>query len=295
MNNVIPNSLEITNLRTGYNNSNFQLHNINLIVPKGSVVGFVGQNGAGKTTTISSIVGAIAKIDGSIKLFDEEISDINTNKKLKNDIGLVLDNGSFVPNLKIKHIDKIMSDIFENWESEMFYNYLQKFGIHNYKTKIKEFSRGMVMKVSIAVALSHKAKFLILDEATAGLDPISRDEILDVFLEFMENEEHSILISSHISSDLEKIADYITFIHNGEIILTEKKDTIIYEYGIGKMKSNEFEKIDKSDYIKTRKNGLQREILIKNKDEFSKKYKDILVDSCSIDEAFALLIRGEKI
>ena len=167
---------------------------------------------------------------------------------------------------------------------------LERFALPTTK-KIKTFSRGMSMKLAIAVALSHEAKFLILDEATAGLDPVVREEILDIFLEFMEDETHAILMSSHITSDLEKVADYITFIDGGRIVLTEKKDTLIYDYGIARCRTAEFERVDSADYLAYRKRGLQIEVLLADRKAFAKKHPDIIVDHVKIDEILALLIQ----
>lgn len=152
----------------------------------------------------------------------------------------------------------------------------------------------MTMKLSISSALSHKARLLILDEATAGLDPVVREEILDLLLEFVENEENSILISSHISSDLEKVADYIIFIDNGKIILSEKKDTLIYEYGIARMKQSDFDTLDKSEYLSARKRGLQLEVLIENKKQFTRAHPDIVTDNATIDEILPMLTKEES-
>lgn len=149
------------------------------------------------------------------------------------------------------------------------------------------------MKLSISVALSHQAKLLILDEATAGLDPVAREELLDVFLEFVEDENHSILISSHVSSDLEKVADYITFIDHGRIILTEEKDILLYNYGIARMKQSDFDKLDSSEYLAMRKRGLQVEVLVENKSQFSREYPSVVVDNATIDEILPLLTQED--
>lgn len=191
-----------------------------------------------------------------------------------------------------KKLERVLKDIYAHWDSKMFFSYLERFHIPLDK-KIKTFSRGMTMKLSIGVALSHKATLLILDEATAGLDPVAREEILDVLLEFVEDESNSIFISSHISSDLEKVADYITFIDNGKIILTEKKDTLIYEYGIARMKQSDFDELDTSEYLAARKRGLQLEVLVGNKTRFSREYPNMVIDNATIDEILPLLTREE--
>lgn len=192
-------------------------------------MGLIGENGAGKSTTINAILNLISKDGGEIKLFGKVMSD--NNKDIKEDIGIVYDYMNFYETLTLKQISKIMEKAYKRWDNELYLNYLKKFKLPIDK-EIKAFSKGMKMKASIAIALSHHPKLLILDEATSGLDPIVRDEILDIFLDFVQDEKHSILISSHITSDLEKIADYITFIRNGEVIFSKDKDDLIYNYAI---------------------------------------------------------------
>ncbi|MBQ6888722.1 MAG: ABC transporter ATP-binding protein [Lachnospiraceae bacterium] len=283
--------LEVQNLCKTYPDKNFMLNNISFGVNKGTIVGLVGKNGAGKSTTINTILNIINKDRGVIKLFGKEISDAEID--VRNDIAVVFDNINFNEELTPKKLEKVLSEVYKNWDKEAFYQLLSRFDIP-YDKKIKTFSRGMTMKLSIGVALSHKARLLILDEATAGLDPVVREEILDIFLEFIEDENNAILLSSHISSDLEKVADYIVFIDNGTIILNETKDRLLYEYGIVRMKQKDFESLDKAEYIAFRKRGLQFEALVSNKKQFAKKYPDVVVDNTTIDEMLALLTKGEK-
>ncbi len=281
-------NLQIENLCKTYKNSSFALKDVSINVPKGAIVGFVGKNGAGKSTTINTILNLISKDSGTVKFFGEEMNDKTT--ELRNDIGVVFDNINFSGELTATKLEKVLANIYKNWDSDSYFNLLNRFKLPTNK-KLKTFSRGMSMKLSICVALSHKAKLLILDEATAGLDPVVREEILDVFLEFVEDENNSILISSHISSDLEKITDYITFIDNGKIILTEEKDTLIYNYGIARMKQIDFDKLNTSEYLEYRKRGLQIEVLINNKKEFSKNHPNVVVDNSSIDEILPLIAK----
>jgi len=283
--------LEVQNLCKTYPDKNFMLNNISFGVNKGTIVGLVGKNGAGKSTTINTILNIINKDRGVIKLFGKEISDAETD--VRNDIAVVFDNINFNEELTPKKLEKVLSEVYKNWDKESFYQLLSRFDIP-YDKKIKTFSRGMTMKLSIGVALSHKARLLILDEATAGLDPVVREEILDIFLEFIEDENNAILLSSHISSDLEKVADYIVFIDNGTIILNETKDRLLYEYGIVRMKQKDFESLGKAEYIAFRKRGLQFEALVSNKKQFAKKNPDVVVDNTTIDEMLALLTKGEK-
>ncbi len=280
--------LQVENLCKTYKGTDFKLQDVSFSIPKGSIMGFVGKNGAGKSTTINAILNVIHKESGTVRLFGQQMSDQNTD--IRDDIGVVFDSSNFSGELTAKKLERVLGDIYTNWDRATFFGLLKRFNIPTNKA-IKTFSRGMTMKLSISVALSHKAKFLILDEATAGLDPVVREEILDVFLEFVEDENNSILLSSHISSDLEKIADYITFIDNGNIILTEKKDTLIYEYGIARMKQNDFDSLDKSEYLAVRKRGLQMEALVANKNRFAKTHPNIVLDNATIDEILQLIAK----
>ena len=283
--------LEVQNLCKTYPDRKFRLNNVSFGVNKGTIVGLVGKNGAGKSTTINAILNIINKDSGGIKLFGEEIRD--GEEDTRNDLAVVFDNISFNGELTPQKLEKVLGEVYKNWDKEAFYQLLGRFDLPCDK-KIKTFSRGMAMKLSISVALSHKARLLILDEATAGLDPVVREEILDIFLEFIEDENNAILLSSHISSDLEKVADYIIFIDNGTIILNETKDRLLYEYGIVRMKQKDFDSLNKSEYIAFRKRGLQFEALVSDKKLFAKKHPDVVVDSTTIDEMLALLTKGEK-
>lgn len=284
--------LEVKNLSKRYAKSGFALKNVSFNVPYGSIVGFIGENGAGKTTAISCILNVLFKDSGTIKILGSEMTD--GDSALREELGAVFDAGSFPDQLDARKLSSIMQGIYTKWDQNLFTDYLNQFQIPADK-KIIAFSRGMLMKLSIAAALSHRPKLLILDEATSGLDPIVRDEILDVFLDFVQDEEHSILLSSHITSDLEKIADYIVFIHNGEIILSAPKDELIYDYAVARCKTSQFSQIEKSDIIVYRKRDYQTDVLVKNRKEIERKYKNLTLDTVSIDDIMILLIKGERI
>ncbi len=221
------NALEIKDLCKSYND--FTLDHINITLPSGCIMGLIGENGAGKSTTIKLILDMISRDGGSITILGKD------NKKdlrlTKEDIGVVLDDVGFSECLTAKQVGNIMKYTFKNWDSAVFKEYLNKLSIPENK-KFKDFSRGMKMKLGIAVALSHNAKLLILDEATSGLDPVVRDKVIDIFSEFTRDESHAVLISSHIVSDLEKICDYIAFLHKGRLLLCEEKDILKERYGI---------------------------------------------------------------
>lgn len=215
------NAIEIKNLTKHYNG--FTLDNISLTLPQGCILGLIGENGAGKSTTIRSILGSL-KYDGDIKVLGKPMS-----ADLKNRIGVVLDEVGFPDKLNIKDVNAIMKNMFTNWDNDAFLGYIKKFGLPDDKA-FSEFSKGMKMKLGIAVALSHNAELLILDEPTSGLDPLVRDEIIDILNDFTRDDNHSILISSHIVSDLEKLCDYIAFIHKGKLMLCEEKDALLEQY-----------------------------------------------------------------
>lgn len=235
------NAIEINNLSKSY--PGFELRDINLTLPTGAIMGLVGENGAGKSTTIKLIMNAISRDSGSVKVLGVD----NLSGEfiaVKEDIGVVLDEAYFPEVLTPENVGKVMKNTYRNWDDECYYNFLNRFRLPE-KKAFKDFSRGMKMKLAIAVAISHKPKLLILDEATSGLDPIVRDEILDIFNDFTRDETHSVLLSSHIVSDLEKICDYIAFVHNGKLLFCEEKDKLLEEYAIIKMSKDDFEKMPK--------------------------------------------------
>ena len=282
-------AIEVRNLTKEY--ENFKLENVSFNVGKGTIMGFIGENGAGKSTTIKAILNLIKKDNGLITVLGKEI---NRNEKgIKNELGIVLNDGNFNEKLNVKAINKIMKNIYKRWDDDVFYKYIEKFNIDTSK-KIEEFSKGMKMKLSIAIALSHKAKILILDEATSGLDPVARDEVLDILMEFIQNEENSILMSSHITSDLEKIADYITFIHNGKIIFSENKDKLVYDMGVVKCTEKQFKTIEVQDRMFYKKGIFNYEVLIDNRDEFSKKYPSLVINNSNLEEIMLFYIKGDK-
>ena len=281
------NILEIKNLAKKYDS--FELKNINIELPKGTIMGFIGENGAGKTTTIKSILNIINNDSGQIKIFGLD----NKETKIKEDIGVVLDDSFLSEYLNPLDINKIMKNIYKNWDEKLYFKYLEDFKLSKEKIS-KEYSNGMKMKLKIAVALSHHPKLLILDEPTSGLDPIARNEILDIFQEFIQDENKGIFVSSHITSDLEHIADYITFINNGEIIFSKTKDELLESYGIARCSKEQFDKIKKEDYIKYKKNKYEYDVLIENKYEFRKNYNISVIDKTSLEDIMLIYIKGEK-
>lgn len=235
------NAIEVKNLTKKY--KGFALENLNLALPQGCIMGLIGENGAGKSTTIKSLLGIIHADSGSIEILGKEPS-----ADIKQDIGVVLDEVGLPQDFNIKEIQAVMKNTFANWQDDVFANYISKFKLPE-KKAFKSFSKGMKMKLGIAIALSHDAKLLILDEPTSGLDPVVRDEIVDIFNDFTRDENHSILISSHIVSDLEKICDYIAFLHNGRLMLCEEKDRLLEQYGFINTTQEQINELDKSAVI----------------------------------------------
>lgn len=284
------NILELQNLSKSYAKSDFALDRISFSLPYGSILGFVGENGAGKTTTIGCILNTLRKDGGTVKLFGKEMGDEDTDIREK--IGVVYDGDNFPGFWTARQLSKVMAGLFRNWDQVLFQKYLEDFQLPP-KQKIKFYSKGMTMKLAIAAALSHHPELLILDEATSGLDPVMRDDMLDVFLEFVQEENHSILLSSHITSDLEKVADYITFIHKGRLILTAPKDDLVYRYAVMRCRESQFQAVDQKDVLAYRKRDMQIDVLVSDGREAQRKYKDVVVDHTSVDEIMLLLAKGE--
>lgn len=278
------NCIEIKGVTRSY--PKFTLNNIDLTVPCGSVMGFIGENGAGKSTTIKAILGLLKKGEGRITVLGEDAAAMSD--QTKEQIGVVFDGLAFPPNLNAKQLDKVMSGIYKNWDSGVFFGYLNRFELP-LDQKFKSFSRGMEMRLSIAAALSHHPRLLVLDEPTSGLDPVMRSEILDIFMEFMQDESHSIFISTHITSDLEHIADYICFIHKGSIIFTEERNEMLERHRILKCTDEELSRIDKADIIGMRKGRFTNEVLTAAAD----KYPDIASDAPSIEEIMVYYVKEQ--
>ena len=286
------NILELHQVCKTFPKTNFTLDHVSFSIPYGSIMGFVGENGAGKTTTIGCVLNTVSKDSGTIKIFGKELADTDT--ELKEKIGVVYDGDNFPAYWTAEQLSDVMQGLYTNWDNELFKKYLNDFRLLP-NQKIKSYSRGMTMKLAVAAALSHYPQLLILDEATSGLDPIMRDDMLDVFLEFVQDENHSILLSSHITSDLEKIADYITFIHNGKLIMAASKNDLVYNFAVMRCKESQFLELDPGDILVYRKRDYQIDVLVSNGNEIQRKYRNAVVDHVSIDEIMLLLVKGERV
>lgn len=283
------NILEINNLSKKY--EDFELKDVNLIIPSGHVFGIIGENGAGKTTTIKAILNLINIDTGKIKIFG--LDSIKDERKIKENIGVVLDD-SFLPGYYTPmDINRVMKIIHKNWDEKTYFNYLELFKLPKNKM-VKHYSKGMFIKVKIVIALAFKPKLLILDEPTSGLDPIARSDILDIFDKYMEDKSNSILISSHITSDLERLADDVVFIDEGEVILTKTREQLQNDYLLVKCSEEKFNNIDKNDLIRYKKNRFEYQLLIDSKLDFKTKYNIYDINKPSLEEIMILYIRGEE-
>ena len=279
------NSISVHNLRKRF--PGFLLDDISFQVPCGRIVGFIGENGAGKSTTIKLILDQLRRDGGSIEIFGED----NTKYLQQGSIGVVFDECKFHDVLNAQDLGEILSGIYNSWDQTLYTQYLKQFGIP-LAQRIKELSKGMKMKLSIICAISHHPDILILDEATTGLDPVVRDEILDLFLDFIQDEQHSVLFSTHITSDIQKIADYVVLIHNGKLIFEEQKDEMIYNYGIIRCKKADFSQINPDDYLISRETTLSMECLVRDREAVRKKYSNFIVDNASIEDIMLFYIKG---
>jgi ABC-2 type transport system ATP-binding protein len=281
------NAIEICGLSKQFDG--FTLDNISMIVPKGSIMGFVGQNGAGKTTTIKSILNIVKPDSGSIKLLGMDVSEKEV--EIKSRIAVVFDEIPFHDVLTADKLNKVLKEMYNTWDSNTFYAYLDRFALPRKKT-IGQLSKGMKMKLQIATALSHGAEILIMDEATSGLDPVVRSEMLDVFMEYIQDENHSILMSSHITSDLERVADSITFIHGGKILMSGYKDDILENHGIIKCSRDDVSKVSTEDMVSVRTSNFGAEVMVKNLSENRSSYNNFVLDSTTLDEILLFYVKG---
>ena len=283
-------ALQINGLTKEY--PGFKLDHVSFTLPCGTIMGLIGENGAGKSTTINAVLDLIRKDDGNILFWGKELS--HNPRQLKEDIGVEFDGINFYETLTPVKVGKISAAAYRQWDPAAYKGFLDQFQLPADK-EIKTFSKGMKMKLSIAAALSHHPKLLILDEATSGLDPVMRDDILDVFLDFIQDETHSILMSSHITTDLEKVADYITFIHQGKIVFSKPKDELIYNYGILRCGAEDFHRLDPADILAWRKNDYQWDVLVEDKNKAMSRYRSIVIDNPSIDDILLLYVKGEQV
>ena len=278
------NAIELRDLRKKY--ETFTLDGVSLTLPMGCIMGFIGENGAGKSTTIKAMLGLIEKDSGDIRLLGRDPA---ADRSVMEEVGLVLDSGFFPPEMDALHLGKALSKIYKRWDGAAYRTYLERFQIEPGK-KIKAYSRGMVMKLSLAAALSHGAKLLLLDEATSGLDPIVRDDILDILYDYIQDEGHSVFLSSHITGDLEKIADYITFIHQGKIFLSGEKDALLETYGLFHGSREQLAELAPATVVGYRDSDFGVTALVKRYEMPG----DLPVENATLDDLMLYSIKGKK-
>lgn len=281
------NAIEIKGLTKNYRD--FILNDISLDIPKGCVVGLIGENGAGKSTLIQSILGVIECQYDKLNYFGLDFG--TYEKKIKEDIAVIFDNTHYNSEFTPYFIGKLLEEIYDNFDQDLYLQYLLQFDLP-VKKKLKTFSRGMKMKLEFAIALSHHAKILILDEATSGLDPVVRDDILSMIRDFTQNEEHTVLISSHITSDLDKIADYIAYIHRGRLLFMKPYDVLHDEYGIVHLSKQQFDVIHKDQIISFIKEEYQYSVLIGNRYDFHKEFPNLEILRPSVEEIMLFYVKG---
>lgn len=280
--------IEILNLSKNY--KNFQLKNINFSLESGYIMGLIGPNGAGKTTIIKLIMNLIRKDSGEIKLFG--LNQDSHQKEIKSRIGFVYDESHYYEELTVEKNSRIISPFYKDWDEDVFQQYLRRFEI-NPKMKVKQLSKGTKMKFSLAVALSHNADLIIMDEPTSGLDPVFRREILDILYSIIQDENKSILFSTHITTDLDKIADYITFVHQGSIIFSKPKDEILENYRLVKGGLDILENANVNSFVGIRKNNYGFEGLTNQPQEIRKIFGDkIVIEKPTLEDIMVYTVRG---
>ncbi|MCI1965736.1 MAG: ABC transporter ATP-binding protein [Oscillospiraceae bacterium] len=269
----------------------FSLRNISFAVEQGSIMGLIGENGAGKTTTILLVLNEIQRGGGSIRIFGKD--NIKDEISVKEQIGVVLDDNCFSGEFRAKDVNAILKRVYKTWDRDLFYRYLSDFSLTDEK-KIKEYSKGMRMKLNIAAAFAHRPRLLILDEATSGLDPVMRSDILDLLLDFIQNENCGVLFSSHITSDLERVADSITYLHEGRVVFSRDKDEMEEQMGILKCGASQFDRLNSSDFLRVRRGAAECEALVADRAAAKNKYSNFVIDPASLDEIMLLYAKGEK-
>lgn len=262
----------------------FRLDDVSFAIPGGTILGLIGENGAGKSTAIKCLLGILRPSSGSVELLEGEGL---------TGVGYVPDECPFSDQLKVRQVGVFCAGMFPDWEDSLFAHYLEKFELPA-DQKVKELSRGMKMKLSITAALSHKPKLLVLDEATSGLDPVVRDEILDEFLAFIRDEDHAILISSHITSDLEKICDYVTYLHKGKVTITGAKDELLEKYGKLSCSKEDLARIDPALLVGKREGDYGCQALINDRPAFQRAYPDLPLDAPTLEDLMIFTTRGDQ-
>lgn len=283
------NAIEINDLTKHYDG--FTLDNLSFHVTKGEIMGFIGQNGAGKTTTMKALLNIIKPDSGSMKILGMDTA--KEAPAIKERIAVLFDELPFHDEFNAGNLEVILGDIWQDWNNEIFRKYLERFSLPR-KKKIGHFSKGMKMKLQIACALSHNAQLLIMDEATTGLDPVVRNEILDILLEYIQDENHTVFMSSHITTDLEKIADSVTFIDRGKLLLTGHKDDILANHGIIKCSKSDYKEIAPGDIVSARITDFGAEVMVSDKAFCRNQYNGLVMDDATLEEIMLFYVNSPK-
>lgn len=283
-------AIEIRHLSKEY--KDFRLQDVSLNIPTGTVMGLIGANGAGKSTFINSILGLVNSDYEMLRIFGKDLR--TQEKEIKEDIAVIFDVSHYNPEFTPAFIGKMLSRVYKNWDMTIYEQYLEEFHLPKRK-KLKQYSKGMKMKLEFAIAFSHAPKLLILDEATSGLDPIFREEILDIIRKYTEDEDHTVLLSSHITSDLDKIADYIAFIHEGQLLFVKTYDEIQENFGIINCRKELFDSLNPEDILSYRKESYGYKVMIESKQELQKIFPDLEIENASIEDLMLFQVKGEHV
>ncbi len=285
---MMENIFEIKDLVKSYRN--YSLKKVSIACNRGTIMGLVGQNGAGKSTIINILSGANEYNSGEVEIFGKKIEELTRDEKEK--IGIVYDSNSLPESLRSKELNKIFKKIYKTWDEKEFYALLKRLNVPEDKT-VKELSKGNKIKVNLAVALAHNPDLLILDEVTGALDPVARDEIMEMFLDFIQSEEKSIFFSSHITTDLEKVADYIVFLKDGEVVFSKEKDSLLHEYVIVRCKASKYDELDFRGIISYRESSGSYDIIWDQTKAHIEEKDGIIVEKASIEEIMLIITKGE--
>lgn len=283
-------AIEIRHLSKEY--KDFRLQDVSLNIPTGTVMGLIGANGAGKSTFINSILGLVNSDYKMLRIFGKDLR--TQEKEIKEDIAVIFDVSHYNLEFTPAFIGKMLSRVYKNWDMTIYEQYLEEFHLPKRK-KLKQYSKGMKMKLEFAIAFSHAPKLLILDEATSGLDPIFREEILDIIRKYTEDEDHTVLLSSHITSDLDKIADYIAFIHEGQLLFVKTYDEIQENFGIINCRKELFDSLNPEDILSYRKESYGYKVMIESKQELRKIFPDLEIENASIEDLMLFQVKGEHV
>ncbi len=282
--------LSVDNLTKHY--KNFSLKNVNFHLPRGYIMGFIGPNGSGKSTTIKLIMNLLNRDSGQIKVFG--LDNLRHELTIKDRIAFVYDENHYYDELSIQDMAKFVASFYKHWETTAFNKYLKEFDL-NPKQRIKELSKGMKMKVSLAIALSHKAELLIMDEPTGGLDPLVRAELVDILSSLIQDEQKSIFFSTHITSDLDKIADFITFIHKGEIVMSAPKDDLLDQHGLVKGANTLLNEETRRLFVGIKSNQFGFEGLVRDNEKARRLFKErAIIEKPSLEDIMLYTVKGEQ-